>query len=92
AKPCASSLAPANAAALSLLEPQGAIRLQPAGGSALEPARLALLIDPQTCGPLLAAGPSKRAAAALADLHAAGFRQAARIGWVEPGESALRGG
>ncbi|MFN9924641.1 MAG: selenide, water dikinase SelD [Cyanobacteriota bacterium] len=88
----ASSLAPANAAALSLLEPQGAIRLQPAGGSALEPARLALLIDPQTCGPLLAAVPSERAAAALAELHAAGFRQAARIGWVEPGESALRGG
>ena len=70
----ASSLAPANAAALALLE--GPVRLA-------APAALAgLLIDPQTCGPLLAAVPAEQAAAALAALHAAGFGGAAVIGRV----------
>ena len=72
----ASSLAPANAAALATLD--GPIRLeQPAPGS-----RLALLIDPQTCGPLLAALPAAQAADALEDLAAAGFGQASVIGEV----------
>ncbi|MEB3200320.1 MAG: selenide, water dikinase SelD [Synechococcaceae cyanobacterium] len=79
----ASSLAPANAAALALLE--GTVRLRPsaasaAGGSGA--ARLALLVDPQTCGPLLAAVPAARAEAALAAMRAAGFAQAALIGRV----------
>lgn len=70
----ASTLAPANAAALALLE--GPVRLAP-------PAALAgLLIDPQTCGPLLAALPAAEASAALDALHAAGFGAAAVIGRV----------
>jgi len=75
----ASSLAPANASALALLE--GPVRLT--GGSA---PRTALLLDPQTCGPLLAALPAERAPAALADLAAAGFTQAALIGRVRAGD------
>jgi selenide,water dikinase len=72
----ASSLAPANATALELLE--GPIRLQGADGSLL----LGLLIDPQTCGPLLAAVPGPAAAAALETLHRAGFPAAAVVGQV----------
>ncbi len=78
----ASSLAPANAAAFALLE--GPVRLQEPGGEAAERAwRRELLIDPQTCGPLLAALPAAQAAAALAAVRAAGFAQAALIGQVE---------
>jgi selenide,water dikinase len=72
----ASTLAPANARALALLD--GPITLAPPAGAALQQ----LLIDPQTCGPLLAALPAPRAAAALADLHRAGFAQAAVVGHV----------
>jgi selenide,water dikinase len=71
----ASSLAPANALALSLLE--GAVEL--VNGAAVD---AALLIDPQTCGPLLAALPAEAAGPALAALQAAGFLQAAVIGRV----------
>ncbi|MEA5417574.1 selenide, water dikinase SelD, partial [Synechococcus sp. BA-132 BA5] len=46
----ASSLAPANAAALALL--QGPVRLVGAAGPAAPAALAGLLIDPQTCGPL----------------------------------------
>ena len=88
----ASSLAPANAAALSLLHPQGPILLCSGSGAAPDPARLGLLIDPQTCGPLLAAVPAEQAPAALAALREAGFHQAALIGWVEAGESGARAG
>jgi selenide,water dikinase len=78
----ASSLAPANAAALALLE--GPVRLQEPEAEAAEQAwRRELLIDPQTCGPLLAALPAAQAAAALAAVRAAGFAQAALIGRVE---------
>lgn len=74
----ASSLAPANASALALLS--GPVRLVAAGRT---PAfSEALLIDPQTCGPLLAALPAPRAAAALAAVRAAGFSDAALIGAV----------
>lgn len=82
----ASSLAPANAAALALLE--GPVTVEdgegsaPAGAPAAAQARRSLLIDPQTCGPLLAALPAERAAAALAALRGAGFPQAALIGRV----------
>ncbi len=78
----ASSLAPANAAALALLE--GPVRLVVAGGGsqAASAALAGLLIDPQTCGPLLAALPAERAPAALAALRAAGFGAAAVIGRV----------
>jgi selenide,water dikinase len=72
----ASTLAPANARALALLD--GPITLAPPAGAALQQ----LLIDPQTCGPLLAALPAPRAAGALADLHRAGFAQAAVVGQV----------
>ena len=72
----ASTLAPANAQALALLE--GAIQLRRSAGAPLQ----ALLIDPQTCGPLLAALPAERALAALAALQDAGFSDAALIGQV----------
>ena len=76
----ASTLAPANARALALLN--GPIELsheppQPAGAALQQ-----LLIDPQTCGPLLAALPAARTAAALAALHGQGLTQAAVIGKV----------
>ncbi len=77
----ASSLAPANAAALARLEPEGPIRL----AGPLDAARRALLVDPQTCGPLLAALPEQRAPAALAALRRAGFAEAAVIGRVLAG-------
>jgi selenide,water dikinase len=73
----ASSLAPSNARALALLE--GPIQLQGPSSAALAN----LLIDPQTCGPLLAALPAHQASAALAALHAAGFAQAAVVGQVQ---------
>lgn len=72
----ASSLAPANARALNLLAgPVQLVGETPA-------AHQALLIDPQTCGPLLAALPAERAGAALAALQQAGFAEAALIGRV----------
>ena len=46
------------------------------------PARLQLMIDPQTCGPLLAALPEGRAPEALRALHGSGFAEAAVIGRV----------
>jgi selenide,water dikinase len=76
----ASTLAPANAEALALLP--HTVRLSAPGQ--LRPTLERLLIDPQTCGPLLAALPANQAAAALRDLHAAGFGQAALIGRVAP--------
>ena len=79
----ASSLAPSNAESLALLA--GPIQLaSPPGGDAspMAAARQALLIDPQTCGPLLAALPAARAPAALAAMQAAGFEGAAIIGRV----------
>ena len=71
-----SSLAPANASALALLEDR--VELQ----SPVDGARQALLIDPQTCGPLLAAIPADRIDAALAEMETAGFPGAAAIGQV----------
>ena len=78
----ASSLAPANASALALLE--GPVHL--AATSTAAPPRLALVLDPQTCGPLLAAVPADQAAAALQALHAAGFAEAALIATVVAGQ------
>jgi selenide,water dikinase len=72
----ASSLAPSNASALALLD--GPIQLK----APLSAAQLALLIDPQTCGPLLAALPAEQAPDALAAMRAAGFAQATVIGRV----------
>jgi selenide,water dikinase len=77
----ASSLAPANAAALALLE--GPVRLEGPDLEGPQAWRRGLLIDPQTCGPLLAALPAERAADALAAVRAAGFPEAAQIGRVE---------
>ncbi|MEB3255893.1 MAG: selenide, water dikinase SelD [Synechococcaceae cyanobacterium] len=71
----ASSLAPANALALALLD--GPVQL--AGGAAWQQQ---LLVDPQTCGPLLAALPAARAEAALAAVRQAGFAEAVLIGRV----------
>ncbi len=76
----ASTLAPANAAALALLE--GPVRLVGAGGFAAAASLAGLLIDPQTCGPLLAALPAAEAPAALAAMRAAGFGAAAVVGRV----------
>jgi selenide,water dikinase len=73
-----STLAPANARALALLEASGSVRLSGAASAAQQQ----LWIDPQTCGPLLAALPEASAPAALAALQAAGFHQAALIGRV----------
>jgi selenide,water dikinase len=72
----ASSLAPSNASALALLEEQ--VQLQ----GRVSAAQQALLIDPQTCGPLLVALPADQQDAALAALRRAGFEQAAAIGQV----------
>ena len=72
----ASTLAPSNASALALLD--GPIGLK----APLSAAQLGLLIDPQTCGPLLAALPAEQAPDALAAMRAAGFAQAAVIGRV----------
>jgi selenide,water dikinase len=77
----ASSLAPANAAALALLE--GPVTLRGAEAQRRREASWrGLLIDPQTCGPLLAAVPAERASAALRALQAAGFAEATLIGRV----------
>jgi len=70
----ASSLATSNASALALLEER--IQLQ----GQTDAAHQALLIDPQTCGPLLAAIPGDQLAAALTDMRQAGFGEAAVIG------------
>ena len=80
----ASSLAPANASALALLE--GPVCL--AAASTAEPKHLGLLLDPQTCGPLLAALPAERAPAALLALRAAGFVEAVVIAKVVAGKAA----
>ena len=72
----ASSLAPANAGALALL--QGPVRLRGPASSSSE----ALWIDPQTCGPLLAALPAAAAQAALEALEQRGFTAARVIGQV----------
>jgi len=79
----ASTLAPANAGALALME-QGRVSLiHAAAPSSPEPTTLGqLLIDPQTCGPLLAALPTERASAAISTLQQHGFAQAAVIGRV----------
>jgi selenide,water dikinase len=79
---------PALAGALSLLEQGYASSLAPANAAALvhwpelAGVRAQLLIDPQTCGPLLAAVPAERAAACLAAMVRAGFTQAALVGRV----------
>ena len=78
-----SSLAPANAEALSQLGEGGAVRPR----TPMTAAQQALLIDPQTCGPLLAALPADLAAAALAAMQGAGFRQAAMVGEVLPADT-----
>jgi selenide,water dikinase len=77
----ASTLAPANARALRLLE--SAVRLEEPKREGAQGWRRSLLIDPQTCGPLLAALPAERAPAALAAVQAAGFTAAALIARVE---------
>jgi selenide,water dikinase len=71
-----SSLAPANARALVALD--GPIALNRAATAAQQQ----LWIDPQTCGPLLAALPAVAAQGALEAIRAAGFPQAALIGRV----------
>ena len=96
----ASTLAPANARALALLE--GPVRWRPGGADpdgrdagrprpAPSKATLeALVIDPQTCGPLLAALPAERAEAALAAVRKAGFAEAALIAQVREGSTSPR--
>jgi selenide,water dikinase len=75
----ASSLAPANRSAWEELE-SGRVQAVPLTAPLLE-----LLIDPQTCGPLLASLPESEAEAALAAVRAAGFRRAELIGTVLAG-------
>jgi selenide,water dikinase len=72
----ASSLAPSNARALALLD--GPLSL--VGNRARDPHLQELLVDPQTCGPLLAALPEAMATTALQALRGAGFERAAVIG------------
>ncbi|MBI1172939.1 selenide, water dikinase SelD [bacterium] len=74
-----SSLAPSNRAAL-----LGRIR-----GESLASPRAALLVDPQTCGGLLASVPKARAEALLAGLHATGDLDTALIGEVIAGPPVL---
>ena len=79
----ASTLAPANASALALLDGPIALIEAPAEPSAAAASTLwPLLIDPQTCGPLLAAVPTDHAETAIDGLHDLGFTQAAVIGQV----------
>jgi selenide,water dikinase len=77
----ASTLAPANAGVLTLVD--GPVQLEESGEGVA--GRRALLIDPQTCGPLLAAMPMERVADALAALHRAGFAHACLIAQVTGG-------
>jgi selenide,water dikinase len=77
----ASTMAPANAEALALVA--GPVQLEESGADVA--ARRALLIDPQTCGPLLAALPTERVAGALEALHRAGFPHARLIAQVTDG-------
>ena len=72
----AGAAAHAAASALALLD--GPIQLKAPPSAA----QRALLIDPQTCGPLLAALAANQAPAALAAMRAAGFAQASVIGQV----------
>jgi selenide,water dikinase len=72
----ASSLAPANSQALALLN--GPIDLNGPVSSAVQ----GLLIDPQTCGPLLAAIPATAAENGLEQMASHGFGQAAVLGQV----------
>ncbi|MCY4360428.1 MAG: selenide, water dikinase SelD [Cyanobacteria bacterium MAG APA_bin_95] len=74
----ASTLAPHNASALELLAPQGVIQLR----SRPSPVLRALLIDPQTCGPLLAAVPAHQATALLRAM-APSHPRSAVIGMVQ---------
>jgi selenide,water dikinase len=81
----ASSLAPANSQALALLD--GPVDLSGPCTAALQ----GLLIDPQTCGPLLAAVPATAAEDCLEQLARHGFGQAAVVGHVLSQPSSLRG-
>jgi len=72
-----SSLAPSNAGALALIGE----RIQLA--EPIESARLGLLVDPQTCGPLLAAIPGEEIGITLTTLQRYGFVQATAIGRVQ---------
>jgi selenide,water dikinase len=72
----ASTLAPSNAAALSLLGDRVVLTGRRPG--ALE----GLLIDPQTCGPLLVALPASAANTCLQGLRQLGFSEARQIGRV----------
>ena len=84
---------PALAGSLELLEAGVASTLAPSNAAALVPwpellgTRAQLLIDPQTCGPLLAAVPEQEAGPCLAAMQAAGFPQSARIGMVKSNET-----
>lgn len=79
---------PVFAGALELLEAGWASSLAPANGAALarwpalQGVRAQLLIDPQTCGPLLFALPMDRAAACLQALQRLGCDSAAVVGQV----------
>ena len=74
----ASTLAPSNARALAQLDRGGCVHLS-APATAVDQQ---LWIDPQTCGPLLAALPAFRAEAALGRMRELGFDQAAVIAKV----------
>lgn len=79
----ASTLAPANREAWHWLEGSGGHRPRVVieGGSEKTRRLLReLLVDPQTCGPLLLALPKGQVGAALERLHGAGFRDARWIG------------
>ena len=76
----ASTLAPANREDLLALSDLVCLQAPHLQRATLE----ALIIDPQTCGPLLAALPDTQAPGAIQSLQAAGFGQAAVIGRVRP--------
>jgi selenide, water dikinase len=51
--------------------------------------RYPLIFDPQTAGGLLASVPAQQADACIAQLHAAGYAQACRVGRILPPSDAL---
>lgn len=78
-----STFAVHNADFLKLLAPAGPVQLTNSNERGDDRAIQGLLVDPQTCGPLLAAVPGRQADALLQAMAEQGFTAAAVVGWVK---------